>query len=538
MNRKIYYILFFASIIISAYGQTTDYHQIIVKADSVIQLGKNFHLSYQYNHKDSLDEITTPLWNWGSKDYEILMGPSKSSQTTHSIKNGKMTTAHSVTFSFVLNFLRTGEFTLPPMTAKLANGETVTSQPFTVRVSSLPNDKQAGISLESITPKGQLLVVEAQISKDNIVLGDSVDCEIRMYTDMNVSQMSALSVLPVKNAFWKDCDLPKEKSFESTEYNGKIVQSVLWAKYTIIPMQPGRITIEPMAFTATHYTNAPNIDPFEAFFNGSDMYIYNDTIIKTKALEIRVANEDIPTRKIHFKISDQLSNVGVVIDRSSSLLASIDSMSPSFMELENELVKQAIGENIFNKSSVTFFAGKPHYPTYSELSAPLSSISPSKGNDGSAIYDALLASALQEGTLTAGNSPFSILLLTDGLDNASHISEPTLIDILLQNKIRVDVIAFASKRDSLYYHFGDSIGIIKVANRQNVDDVERIAKATNGTFIVIEDKKQIASAVRKIKENLRKSEAPTRKPDNDFRPEAPMLSRLYEVIMMNSETVF
>lgn len=495
MNTRIFYILFFASSFISVCGQDIDNNHIMVKADSVIQLGKNYQLNYQYNYKDSLDEITTPLWDWGSRDYGVLKGPSTSSQSSYSIINGKIKRTYSVTFTFELRFLRTGKFTLPPMTAILVNGKTVTSKPFTVRVTPLPIDKMAGTYSESIAPKGKLLVVESKINKNDIVLGDSVECEVRMYTDMNVSQMNALSVLPVKNAFWKEYDLPKEKSFENVEYNGTLVQSILWAKYSIVPMQSGIITIEPIVFTATHYTSAPNVDPFEAFFNGGNMYIYNDTTIKTKALEIRVTNEQISTRNIDFKTSDHPSNVGIVIDRSSSLLASTDSLSPSFMELENSFVTQIMGENVLNKSSVTFFAGKPHYPTFSELLAPLSDVSPSKENNGSAIYDAVLASALREGALTMRNSPFSILLLTDGFDNASHISEPTLIDILLQNKIRVDVIAFASKKDSLWYNFGDSIGFSKIKNIQNLGDVERIAKATNGSFIVIEDKKQIATAM-------------------------------------------
>lgn len=538
MEKKIYYILFLASIIVSARGQTIDHNQIMVKADPTIQVGKNIRICYQYSYMDSLDEIKTPQWNWGCGDYEVITGPSTSYQTSHSITNGKMKTTYSVTFTFVLRFLRIGEFTLPPMTAILANGKNVTSKPFTVRVTSLPIDKQAGTSSESIVPKGKLLVVEAHINKNKIVLGDSVECEVRMYTDMNVLQINALSVLPVKNAFWKEYDLPKEKSFENAEYNGSLVQSILLAKYSIVPMQSGTIIIAPIAFTATHYASDPSTALLEEFFNGGNMYIYNDTTIKTKALEIRVANEKVSTRNIDFKKSDKPSNVGVVIDRSSSLLASTDSLSPSFMELENSFVTQIMGENVLNKSSVTFFAGKPHYPTSSELSVPLSSISPSKENDGSAIYDAVLANALHEGALTAGNSPFSILLLTDGSDNASHISGSTLIDILLQNKIRVDVIAFASRKDSLWYNFGDSAGFSKIKNIQNLGDVKRIAKATNGAFIVIEDKKQIATAIRKVKEVLLKGEMPKRKPNKDFRPEATILSRLYEVIMMNSETDF
>ena len=244
----------------------------------------------------------------------------------------------------------------------------------------------------------------------------------------------------------------------------------------------------------------------------------------------------MPTRDAKPNMSEQPHGIGLVIDRSSSLFARNDTLSESFLELETLFVK-LVQSNLPSDHSVTLFAKKPHYPTRTELDN-LSDVSPSAGNDGSAIYDAILASALREGALTSGHPPFSVLLLTDGSDNASHLSESTLINILLQNNIRVDVIAFASKKDSLFYSLGKDFGFIKMDNTQNMEDVKRIAQATNGFFIWIDNKKQIPAAIRQVRESLRNAPTPDLSPEKTFAPNINLLYKLYDGIISDAETDF
>jgi hypothetical protein len=51
--------------------------QIVVDADSVVQLGQRFRLRYQYSTNDTTDKIVSPKWEW-EKNYhgfDILYGP-------------------------------------------------------------------------------------------------------------------------------------------------------------------------------------------------------------------------------------------------------------------------------------------------------------------------------------------------------------------------------------------------------------------------------------------------------------------------------
>ena len=540
--RSSRFIWLLLCIIISPHvqGQVLDdslVNKLVVRADPVVQVGKNFRIGFLYTSRDSLAGILPPQWNWDHPHHELLYGPSKSTQTSYAFRNGKQSVLYGMMYSYYIKFTRPGSFTIPSMTTKSTTGETLTSQPFTVRVTTETVQPTQAAPSTSDAPKAEnLFVVEAKVNKTDISLGDCFDCEIRLYTNMNVTQMTPFSVLPVSNAYWREHDLPEQKKVETTEYNGASVKSVLWAKYSIIPLQSGTIRIDPMIFTAWYLTPKPDADPFEAFFNGGNNYINHDTIVQTNPIEIHVADKQMPTRDAKPNISEQPHGIGLVIDRSSSLFARNDTLSESFLELETLFVK-LVQSNLPSDHSVTLFAKKPHYPTRTELDN-LSDVSPSAGNDGSAIYDAILASALREGALTSRHPPFSVLLLTDGSDNASHLSESTLINILLQNKIRVDVIAFASKKDSLFYPLGKDLGFIKMDNTQNMEDVKRIAQATNGFFIWIDNKKQIPAAIRQVRESLRNAPTPDLSPEKTFAPNINLLYKLYDGIISDAETDF
>mgnify|MGYP002624155360 FL=1 len=507
--------------------------QIVINADFVAQLGQTFRLCYQYSTNDSIERIISPNWDWekNNNGFDILMGPSRSSQTSTTVTNGRISTTYGETFTFLLSFNKEGNYSMPLMKAQTESGKNLVSKPFSVRATKEAVSSTSNNSSTQRTSKNDLLVVEATVNKHRISLGDSVICEIRLYTNLNISQMSSSSTLAICPAYWHEHELPREKSFETVEYKGDSVRSVLWQKVSIIPMQAGEIVLEPMKFTATRMDYNSGVDPFEAFFNGGGMYIARDTVILTNPIKIQVEKRQLPDKVIAFD-SKPTHNMGLVIDRSSSLKAQSDSLAPTYLQLENLFVEQLAKSKDLSDYSVTLFAGKPHFTKSSHLSEIIKML-PSEENDGSAIYDAILASALRDGALTKERPQYSVLLLTDGSDNRSRLSEKTLTNILLQHHIRVDVISFASGNDSVYYFMNDTIGGTMIKNTQDFSDVERIAEATGGLFIQINDKQQIADAIRKVK-NLQLRHAPYRLPDNDFLPEPYLLNLYYKEIEQDS----
>lgn len=510
--------------------------QIVVDADSVAQLGQRFKLNYQYSTNDTTDKIVSPEWEWGENNhgFDVLYGPSSSTRTSISRVNGKISTAYQVTFTFTLSFNKEGCYTMPIMQAQTESGKKVSSKPFSVRATKDAESSESNASKHKPS-KNDLLVVEATVNKDHISLGDSVVCEIRLYTNLYISQMTHVSTLEICPAYWHEHEMPYGSSFKTLE--GDTVPSLLLQKFSIIPLQAGEIVLEPMKFTITRlgtrlYTSIPL---FEAFFNARSSNVESDTVIMTNPIKIQVDNRQLPDDVVALD-SKKAHDLGIVIDRSSSLKAQSDSLAPTYLQLENLFAEQLAKEKVLTDYSVTLFAGKPHFPKFSHLTDVLR-ISPSEKNYRSAIYDAILASALRDGALTTERSPYSVLLLTDGSDNSSRLSEKTLTNLLLRHQIKVNVIAFASRNDSVYYLANDTIGRVKIKNTHDFSEVERIAKATGGFFVQIFDKKQIPDAIQKVK-SLEMGLAPNKQPDNDFSPEPYLLNLLYKEIVKESESDF
>lgn len=510
--------------------------QIVVNADSLVQLGQTFILRYQYSTNDTTNKIVSPKWDWEKNNhgFDILYGPSRSTTISTIRSNGRISTTYEETFYFALSFNKEGCYTMPIMQAQTESGKNVSSKPFSVRATKDAESSESNASKHKPS-KSDLLVVEATVNKDHISLGDSVVCEIRIYTNLNISQMSHASTMEICPAYWHEHELPNGTSFKTLE--GDSVPSLLLQKFSIIPLQAGEIVLEPMKFTMTRLDTRldRSIDPFEVLFNAGSAYVESDTVIMTNPIKIQVDNRQLPDDVIAL-YSKMAHDLGIVIDRSSSLKAQSDSLAPTYLQLENLFAEQLAKEKVLTDYSVTLFAGKPHFPKFSHLTDVLR-ISPSEKNDGSAIYDAILASALRDGALTTERSPYSVLLLTDGSDNSSRLSEKTLTNLLLRHHIKVNVIAFASRNDLVYYLANDTIGRVKIKNTQDFSNVERIAKATGGFFVHIFDKKQIPDAIQKVK-SLAMGLAPNKQPDNDFSPEPYLLNLLYKEIVKESESDF
>lgn len=196
--------------------------------------------------------------------------------------------------------------------------------------------------------------------------------------------------------------------------------------------------------------------------------------------------------------------------------------------------------NINRNYDLTIFAKHPYKIFKDDLQEYANSIKDSN-NDGSAVYDAILSAITDRETGKIDKK--SIILLTDGSDNCSRISANTLTNILLENGIRVDVVAFASKIDSVYYVFKDSIDTngddiyddVELRNTliehgQNLDNIKEIATATGGVFIQVCNETQLSEAIQQIQNAISFEKRPLKKPAKMFKPDRGMLVKLFKEI--------
>ncbi len=243
----------------------------------------------------------------------------------------------------------------------------------------------------------------------------------------------------------------------------------------------------------------------------------NKTVMKTVMALIAIGLAQL--------LRAQTTEVMVVVDLSTSTLG--EYQGTSFQEMELLFVEQFTnGLDNSAKCGFSAFAGQ-----WSNACPPAAGRIQTKGmlsllraekdctktgrmEDGTAIYSALLHAST---ALGGQANPRSILLLTDGSDNRSNISASLITQWLQDRKIRVDVVGFSCLGNVDYPMMtGDSVKYIQMPSNQDYQEVTRIAEATNGVFVRVTQKGDIAKAVQQILESIRRGAIPTTPPPTGY----------------------
>ncbi len=528
---------------LSVFAQT----KYSVSYEDTVSVGEAFSIKYIVEDNKEFEITPKPL-KFKNSFMELLAGPCTSISTSFNTVYGKLTRHKSITFTYTFLCSKAGKYFVPPLTVtdSIGNEKSFTDDMSFYVSNDAKYRKQKDIAADMTavdttvdTIKNKLLEIVAVVDKNKILLGDSVKCQIHLFTNLDVLSLNTIKDLEVDNTVRHEIPTDVQKTFKETYYKGMPVKTVLWAEYYLIPLQNGKIKIGDGSYKATYLEKDPDIDPLEAFFSGK-IGNERDSFLTIKPVNIKVIpqklyNEDEKTTTI----TDTRSSIGVVLDRSSSLFATEDTLRANYYKLENAFMKRFL-PNINGNYDLTIFAKHPYKILKDDLEEYTDSIKNSN-NGGSAVYDAVLSAITNRETGEIDKE--SILLLTDGSDNCSRISANTLTNILLENDIRVDVVAFASKMDSVYYAFKDSIDTngddiyddvglrnTLIENNQNLDKVKEIAAATGGVFIQVCDEAQLPEAILQIQKAISIEKKPLKKPAKMFKPDREMLIKLYKEI--------
>ena len=536
--------LFFVSLMLGICANLSVFAQtkFSISYEDTVSVGEPVKIKYIVEDDKGFEVTPKPL-NFKNSFMELMAGPSTSSSSSFTIDHGKRTTNKSISFTYTFLCSKPGMYYVPSLTIVDSFGKEKT---FSDKKSFyVSDDEKYRKHKNSVTDKNQvdtlknkILEMVAVVDKNEISLGDSVKCQIHLFTNLDVMSFHALKDLEVDNVIRHEIPTDAQKIFKDTIYKGMPSKTLLCAEYYLIPLQAGKIKTEDGSFKVTYSENTLNMDPIEAFFN-SEIGKEKDSVLTIKPVYIKVIPQKLYNEDGKMiTIAETRSSIGVVLDRSSSLFATEDTLRANYYKLENAFMKRFL-PNINRDYDLTIFAKHPYKISKDDLEEYTDSIKYSN-NDGSAVYDAVLSAITNRETGEIDKK--SILLLTDGSDNCSRISANTLTNILLENGIRVDVVAFASKRDSVYYAFNDSIdtngddifdGVVLknmlVENEQNLDKVKEIAAATGGVFIQVCNETQLPEAILQIQNAISIDKKPL-KTAKMFKPDRGMLVKLYKEI--------
>lgn len=287
-------ILLFIGIITTIGVMADDKISFTADAPEVVVSGDQFRLTFTINSQKIRDFRAPNI-----QDFEVLMGPSRSQQSSTQIINGQVTSTSSITFTYILMADKEGTYTIPGATV-MVDGNTHTSN--SVKIKVLPPDQDAGqgnksssrnqVAGSKITDKE--LFITATASKTNVYEQEAFLLTYKVYTQVNLTNLHG-DTPDLKGFHTQEVELPRQKTFSLEHYNGKNYSTTIWQQFVLFPQQSGKLEIPSITFDATVAQMVASADPFDAFFNGGSNYVNINKKLFTPKITINV--KELPEGK-------------------------------------------------------------------------------------------------------------------------------------------------------------------------------------------------------------------------------------------------
>lgn len=269
--RKIIFLLF--TILAAWQVKAADKVRFVAEAADVVVSGDQVRLVFTVNSQDIKDFRAPSI-----KGFDVLMGPSRSQQSSIQIINGNRTSNSSTAFTYILLAGSPGTYTIPAASVEV-NGEKVFSNAISIKV--LPQDQNSGNSGNNgggsaSSSRSQAagsrisandLFITATASKTTVHEQEAILLTYKVYTVVNLRQLYG-KMPDLKGFHTQEVELPQQKTFTLEHYKGRNYNTTVWSQYVLFPQQTGKLEIPSITFDGVVAQQTVSDDPFDAFFNG------------------------------------------------------------------------------------------------------------------------------------------------------------------------------------------------------------------------------------------------------------------------------
>ena len=298
--RKIIFLLF--TILAAWQVKAADKVRFVAEAADVVVSGDQVRLVFTVNSQDIKDFRAPSI-----KGFDVLMGPSRSQQSSIQIINGKRTSNSSTAFTYILLAGSPGTYTIPAASVEV-NGEKVFSNAISIKV--LPQDQTSGNSGNNgggsaSSSRSQAagsrisandLFITATASKTTVHEQEAILLTYKVYTVVNLRQLYG-KMPDLKGFHTQEVELPQQKTFTLEHYKGRNYNTTVWSQYVLFPQQTGKLEIPSITFDGVIAQQTVSDDPFDAFFNGGG-YVEVKKKITTPKVVINV--QPLPAKSAGF----------------------------------------------------------------------------------------------------------------------------------------------------------------------------------------------------------------------------------------------
>lgn len=275
-------------------------------APQTVSVGEQFRLSFTIG--------TTNVANFRApsiKGFDVLIGPSRSEESSTQIINGHVSSSGSVTFTYILMATATGTFSIGGASAQ-ANGEHVTSNGVHIKVvagsggghssgGGTRGNNGGGHNVHSSSNHGLSsgdLFITGTLNKATVHEQEAMVLTYRIYTREANLRFDNVVLPDFKGFHSQEVQLPTNARWTTATYHGHNYYTTIYRQFVLFPQQSGKLKIGSARFDAVVSKVSQTADPFDAFFNGGGNIINYKKTLTSPVLNINVI--PLPTRPSNF----------------------------------------------------------------------------------------------------------------------------------------------------------------------------------------------------------------------------------------------
>lgn len=290
-------LLCIAAFLFMAIFQARAQNVIRVEAPDVVAVNEQFNVTFIIEGEKAPSDFK---WSEGD-DFQLVWGPQKGSSSSIQIINGKRSSSHQTTFTYILIPKSTGTFQLPAATAMLS-GDRISSTQATIQVvsdgasssrSSGRNDGGKSSGGQPSSGTGEIssddLFMRLSLSRSEVVVGEPISATLKIYQRVNIVGFENAK-LPTFNGFWsQETYVPDNIEFKRESLDDKIYNTVVLRTYVLIPQKSGTITINPSELVCVinvRVNNSSSGSLFDQFFQ--DDYRQIRKRVTTPVVKVKV----------------------------------------------------------------------------------------------------------------------------------------------------------------------------------------------------------------------------------------------------------
>lgn len=293
--------LYIAALLLAAAFQASAQNSIRVESPGVVAVNEQFNVTFIIEGDKNPTDFS---WSQGD-DFQLVWGPQKGSSTSIQVINGKRTSSHQTTYTYILMPKATGTFQIPSATATV-DGNRISSTSTSVQVvtdaSSAPQGNQGTQGAQQSQGQGSSrqqavsgeipssdLFLRLSLSRSEVVLGEPITASLKLYQRVNIAGFENVK-FPTFNGFWsQETYAPTNIEFKRESFDDKIYNTAILRSYVLIPQQSGTITIDPaelVCLVNLRVSPTTSNSIFDSFFQ--DEYRTIRKRVSTSPVKVRV----------------------------------------------------------------------------------------------------------------------------------------------------------------------------------------------------------------------------------------------------------